>query len=202
MSDTAGEKRKKFLQNLKSNFKLFWYDWFGDINFIKITQNIVLVGAISSLFIYMIRTNPSDSSHISKIKDLFIIDLNSKEYFFNSNKSIDFSLNDKSYSIEEFASIIRGQTGSWYDNLDDELLSNYWISRYPDDRRFLNDKNYAYQEYLSKYFRKNIKVDDYIFFSISKIIFQGKEKVVGFGIFSNVFIFADIANHFRKSLIK
>jgi hypothetical protein len=47
-----------------------------------------------------------------------------------------------------------------------------------------------------------ISSDNYIFFSLTKITWGGKQKIIGFGLFGNVFITSKIEDTLKNSLLK
>jgi hypothetical protein len=51
---------------------------------------------------------------------------------------------------------------------------------------------------INKMIENLVSCDDYLFFSITKITFEGQEKSIGFGVLGNVFISDKVEEAFNK----
>lgn len=220
MNKPAGHKRKEFTQNFQSFLSAFWSDWFGDINFIKKIKGVILIIIISVPFISLYSTNPPVGFHIYEIQEKLYSNLIIKKLFFSSpNRSnwikkgnklnyASVPYNEKNmYTIGSLGKYFKKLFSHRYQSFPDEKVAMNTLIIYPKYITYLTDRAqseyiFYHSIYFSNIIDSMVKVDDYIFFSITKIIFKGEEKVVGFGLFSNVFIFGEIENYFRTSLIK
>ena len=59
-------------------------------------------------------------------------------------------------------------------------------------------KDYMSEQNLKKVREKLINIDDYKVFSLTKVKIEGKEKVVGVGVFGKVWYFRDLKEKLQK----
>ena len=113
------------------------------------------IGMIAIVLILLIAvfTNPSQTEHKEKIKEIFTT------YY---QKSLEENKLDSENSFAAFGSLLG-------------------------------------QSLINKMIENAVTSDNYVFFSITKITFEGEKKSIGYGIFGNVFLSDKIEDAFNKN---
>ena len=86
-----------------------------------------------------------------------------------------------------------------------ETFTTYYQKSLEDSHVYTEDSFASLGSLLGESFIKQIienavNRDNYIFFSLTKVTFKGEEKIIGYGIFGNVFLSKKVEEAFNKNV--